>query len=62
MNLKHRNLKNTIFAPFFEKRLFLENWQTTGHKTTQNDNWAPKKSPETPIFIVWKWRGPVSNH
>ena len=31
-NLKQRNLKNPIFAPFFRKRLFLENWQITGHK------------------------------
>ena len=36
-NLKQRNLKNPIFAPFFrkkkkKKRLFLENWQITRHK------------------------------
>ena len=38
-NLKQRNLKNPIFAPFFQKKkLFLENWQITGHKKTQNDN------------------------
>ena len=53
LNLKHRKLKNPIFAPFFWKRLFLENWQITGNKKrTQTDNWEPKKSPETPIFIV----------
>ena len=33
-NLKQRNLKNPIFAPIFRKRLFLENWQITGHKKT----------------------------
>ena len=32
MNLKQRNSKNPIFAPFFRKRLFLGNWQKTGHK------------------------------
>ena len=32
LNIKHRNLKNPIFAPFFWKRLFLENWQIIGHK------------------------------
>ena len=31
-NLKHRNLKNPIFAPIFWKRLFLDNCQIIGHK------------------------------
>ena len=31
-NLKQRNSKNPILAPFFWKRLFLENWQIIGHK------------------------------
>ena len=65
LNLKHRKLKNPIFAPFFRKRLFLENCQIIGNKKTHththththNDNWA-KKSPETPIFIVQKWPWP----
>ena len=42
LNLKHWKLKNPIFAPFFWKRLFLENWQITGNKKTQTDNWEPK--------------------
>ena len=37
LNLKHRNLKNPIFAPFFWKRLFLESWQIIGHK--KNTKW-----------------------
>ena len=32
LNLKHWKLKNPIFAPFFWKRLFLENCQIIGHK------------------------------
>ena len=32
INLKHRNLKNPIFAPIFWKRLFLDNCQIIGHK------------------------------
>ena len=52
INLKHRNLKNPIFAPFFWKRLFLDNCQIIGHKKkTQNDNYVCKKSLETTIFI-----------
>ena len=34
---KQRNLNNPIFSPFFRKRLFLENWQITGHK--KNTKW-----------------------
>ena len=41
-NLKHRKLKNPNFAPFFWKRLFLENWLIIGNKKTHNDNWAQK--------------------
>ena len=32
INLKHRKLKNPIFAPIFWKRLFLDNCQIIGHK------------------------------
>ena len=32
LNLKHWKLKNPIFAPFFWKRLFLENCQKIGDK------------------------------
>ena len=32
LNLKHWNLKNPIFAPFFWKRLFLENCRIIGDK------------------------------
>ena len=50
LNLKHRKLKNAIFAPFFEKRLFFrklpDNW---AHKKTQNDNWA--KNRLKPLFL-----------
>ena len=34
LNLKHRKLKNPIFAPFFWKRQFLENCQIIGNKKT----------------------------
>ena len=52
INLKHRNLKNPIFAPIFWKRLFLDNCQIIGHKKkTLNDNCVCKKSLETTIFI-----------
>ena len=37
INLKHRNLKNPIFAPIFWKRLFLDNCQKIGHK--KNTKW-----------------------
>ena len=39
LNLKHRKLKNPIFAPFFWKRLFLENWQIIGHKKKKHTQW-----------------------
>ena len=52
INLKHRNLKNPIFAPIFWKRLFLDNCQIIGHKNKPlNDNCVCKKSLETTIFI-----------
>ena len=52
INLKHRNLKNPIFAPVFWKRLFLDNCQIIGHKKkTLNDNCVCKISLETTIFI-----------
>ena len=52
LNLKHRKLKNPIFAPFFWKRLVLDNCQIIGHKKkTQNDNCVCQKSLETTIFI-----------
>ena len=60
LNLKHRNLKNPIFAPFFLKKACLENWQIIGHtKNTQNDNWAPTNRLKTPIFDSAKlaWLG-----
>ena len=61
--LKTLKIEKTNFCtPFFEKGYFLDNWEIAGNQKTQNDNWAPKKSPETPIFIVRKWRGPVSNY
>ena len=44
-----------------KKKLFLENWQTIGHKKTHKMTIEHQKSPETPIFIVRKWRGPVSS-
>ena len=44
LNLKHWKLKNLIFAPFFGKRLFFENCQIIGPKTTQNDNWVCNKT------------------
>ena len=62
MNLKHRNLKNPIFAPFFPKkkkaifRILANNWTQKIHKMITEH----QKSAETPIFIVRKWRGPVS--
>ena len=61
--LKHRRLKNPIFAPFFLKKKVIfrklanhwthKNTHTHTHTHTHNDNWA-KKSPKTPIFIVRK--------
>ena len=50
INFKQRNLKNPICAPFFLKRLFLANWPITGHKKTQNDNWAKTKIAWNPYF------------
>ena len=52
MNLKHRNLTNPIFAPFFRKkkailRKFANNWTQI---KTQNDNWAPKNRLK-PLFL-----------
>ena len=37
INLKHRNLKNPIFAPIFWKRPCLDNCQIIGHK--KNTKW-----------------------
>ena len=57
LNLKHRKLKNPIFAPFFWKRLFLENCQIIGNKKnthTHNDNWAKKKIAWNPYFYSAK--------
>ena len=48
MNLKQRNLKNPIFAPFFVKKAIFrklpDNWAPT---KTQNDNCVCQKSLET---------------
>ena len=52
LKLKHKNLKNPIFAPFFEKKKFLENWQIIGHKKHTKWQLSTNKSPETRIFIV----------
>ena len=49
--LKHWKLKNPIFAPFFWKRLLLENCQIIGHKKTQNDNWVCKPNLLKPLFL-----------
>ena len=50
LNSKHRKLKNPIFAPFFWKKLFLENWLIIGNKKhTHNDNWA--KNGLKPLFL-----------
>ena len=52
MNLKHRNLKNPIFAPFFleqKKAIFRKlanNWTQKKHKMIAEH----QKSPETPIL------------
>ena len=52
LNLKHWKLKNPIFAPFFWKRVFLENCQKIGDKKkTQKDNWVCKTNLLKPLFL-----------
>ena len=41
LNIKHRKLKNPVFAPFFEKGYFQKFAKSFGTKKTQNENWGP---------------------
>ena len=57
LSIKHRKLKNPIFAPFLKKAIFRKlanNW-TQKRTHTHTMITEQKKSPETPIFIVRKW-------
>ena len=50
INLKHRNLKNPFFAPFFWKRLFLDNCQIIGHKKKHKMITVCAKNRLKPLF------------
>ena len=52
MNLRQRNLKNPIFAPFFfRKRLVLENCQIIGHQNNHNMITVCAKNRLKPLFL-----------
>ena len=52
LNSKHRKLGNPIFAPFFWKRLFLENCQIIGRKkNTHTMITEPPKNRLKPLFL-----------
>ena len=54
LNLKHRKLKNPIFAPLFLKKAIFRQCQIIGHKKhTHNHNWA-KKIAWNPYFYSAK--------
>ena len=61
ITLNTENWKKQI-APLLWKMPFLENWKITGHQKQHKMITEHQKSPENPILIVRKWRGPVSNH
>ena len=54
LNLKHWKLKNPIFAPFFRKRLFLENCKIIGHKKKHKMITEQKKIAWNPYFYSVK--------